>query len=170
MSWERPLVSYLEAVTHWKRATRGPLIVTEYDDFCVVEDEHVPGIEGEAPVPPRVSLMLQIRPGGPPRAYAPDAALFADAPRLVRTALVLWAVVEGSTVPPSDFVFERHHAAGGSWRVALRRPFYQVKDLSAGVATLRRYRDKHLVERWWCLDIRGLLCPRPRDASRDRER
>ena len=79
--------------------------------------------------------------------------------RLVRTVIVLHAIIEGRTVPPTDAELAAHDAAGALWMIAHRDGQIVVTAMSWPSS-----RDWHVAKgavRWWALAIDGRPCAWP---------
>ena len=79
--------------------------------------------------------------------------------RYVRTVIVLHAIIEGRTVPPTDAELAAHDAAGALWMIAHRDGQIVVTAMSWPSS-----RDWHVAKgavRWWALAIDGRPCAWP---------
>ena len=79
--------------------------------------------------------------------------------RYVRTVIVLHAIIEGRTVPPTDAELAAHDAAGALWMIARRDGQIVVTAMSWPSS-----RDWHVAKgavRWWALAIDGRPCAWP---------
>jgi len=85
--------------------------------------------------------------------------LLGDVERLARTVIVLHAIIEGRTVPPTDAELAAHDAAGALWMIAHRDGQIVVTAMSWPSS-----RDWHVAKgavRWWPLASDGRPCARP---------
>ena len=83
--------------------------------------------------------------------------------RYVRTVIVLHAIIEGRTVPPTDAELAAHEAAGGSWLLMWQFDGEPRVDTARLLVQVRGYARGHArwMYRWIALDANGSPCAWP---------